>query len=179
MTALLKKKFFNTKNILITGLILGIIILLFCLGDSLLPQQLKNFNTSAKITLTTPALLFPAISLLLLAYTNRFLVLAQLIRELHLRYQKEPGEIILGQIDNLRHRVYLIKYMQFLGVISFFLCVLCMLLIFFEKNLLANIIFGFSLLMLMGSLGLSIKEIRISVDALDLHLSDLENENKK
>ena len=132
-----------------------------------------------KLTLTTPALLFPAISLLLLAYTNRFLVLAQLVRDLHAKYIKDPDQLLLGQIDNLRRRISIIKDMQFLGVSSFFFCVLCMLLIFFDKVFIAEITFGFSLLLLMASLWLSIQEIQISVDALNLHLCDLENEKQK
>ena len=79
-----------------------------------------------ELTLTTPALLFPAISLLLLAYTNRFLTLANLIRELHRSYKSNPEEIIFAQILNLRYRVKLIRNMQIFGVGSFFGCVLCM-----------------------------------------------------
>ena len=71
------------------------------------------------LELTTPALLFPAISLLLLAYTNRFLTLAALIRELHGRYPKGHEDTVLGQIINLRTRVRLIRAMQALGVVSF------------------------------------------------------------
>lgn len=135
--------------------------------------------SNLKLTLTTPALLFPAISLLLLAYTNRFLVLAQLVRDLHSKYIKNPDQLLLGQSDNLKQRINLIKDMQFIGVSSFFLCVLSMLLIFFDKVFAAEIIFGISLFFLMASLGLSIREIQISVDALTLHLSDLENEKRK
>jgi Protein of unknown function (DUF2721). len=50
-----------------------------------------------EINLTTPALLFPAISLLLLAYTSRFLALAALMRELHVRYKTQPDPRIKGQ----------------------------------------------------------------------------------
>jgi hypothetical protein len=39
-----------------------------------------------QLSLTTPALLFSAISLLLLAYTNRFLAYASVVRNLHARY---------------------------------------------------------------------------------------------
>ena len=57
------------------------------------------------LSLTTPALLFPAISLLLLAYTNRFLTLANLIRDLHARYTANPDQILLWQLRSLRYRV--------------------------------------------------------------------------
>ena len=80
-----------------------------------------------QIDLTTPALLFPAISLLLLAYTNRFLHLAQLVRNLHAAYHQEPDALIIGQIANLRRRIVLIRNMQVLGVLSLFLCVAAML----------------------------------------------------
>ncbi len=126
------------------------------------------------IDLTTPALLFPAISLLLLAYTNRFLALASLIRSLHATYQASRETVLIGQIDNLRKRVLLIKNMQALGVLSLFLCVLCMFVLFAGEMLLGKIIFATSLVLLMASLALSIHEIQISVTALKLHLSDLE-----
>ena len=126
------------------------------------------------ITLTTPALLFPAISLLLLAYTNRFLTIAGLIRTLHDRYKSHPDEMIMEQIQNLRRRVKLIQQMQTAGVTSLFLCVLCMFILFAGYLFIGEIIFGISLFMLMASLGCSLQEIRISVNALNLQLSDLE-----
>lgn len=128
-----------------------------------------------ELTLTTPALLFPAISLLLLAYTNRFLTLANLIRELHRSYKKDPEDLILPQIYNLRYRMELIRNMQIFGVASFFGCVLCMFLIFFGLELLGKYVFGASLLLLMVSLGLSLREVQVSVGALNYRLSDLEH----
>ncbi|XLS29226.1 DUF2721 domain-containing protein [Flavobacteriaceae bacterium M23B6Z8] len=128
-----------------------------------------------QITLTTPGLLFSAISLLLLAYTNRFLAIAALIRKLHADYQINPSSLLEGQIRNLRRRLTLIKNMQLWGVISLFLCVLCMFLIFFEKYILGQWIFGGGLLLLLISLALSIKEIQISVNALNLQLRSMEN----
>lgn len=130
------------------------------------------------LELTTPALLFPAISLLLLAYTNRFLTLAGLIRELHRRYLDGHEDTVLGQIANLRARVRLIRAMQALGVASFFGCVFCMFLLFFGLMLAAQSVFTLSLLLLMVSLGLSVWEIQMSVGALDLQLSDLEAAHK-
>ena len=127
-----------------------------------------------EITLTTPALLFPAISLLLLAYTNRFLTIAGLIRQLHSEYKENPSGLILGQIKNLRTRVGLIKNMQGLGILSLFLCVLCMFLLFAGEHEAGKWVFGVSLLLLLLSLGLSIREIQISVNALNIQLRDLE-----
>ena len=121
-------------------------------------------------TLTTPALLFPAISLLLLAYTNRYLTIAGLIRELCDRRKDGEGENISGQIENLRKRIYMIRTMQLFGVISFFLCVATMLLIFLGLIIAGEIIFVVSLGCLLISLAFSIREISISVKALDLML---------
>lgn len=130
------------------------------------------------IDVTTPALLFPAITLLLLAYTNRFLTLATLIRNLHATYKTNPDNILLGQIENLRKRAHLIKHMQGVGVASLVLCVLCMFLLFAGQENLGKITFGLSIVVLLISLLLSLREIAISVDALELHLSDIEKPDK-
>lgn len=130
------------------------------------------------IDLTTPALLFPAISLLLLAYTNRFLALAALIRDLHASYKKQPDEIIYRQIDNLRYRVVLIKQMQVYGVASLLFCVICMFVLFAGWIQAGKLIFGLSLVLMLVSLGLSLREVQVSVGALNLRLSDLESDQK-
>lgn len=127
-----------------------------------------------EINLTTPALLFPAISLLLLAFTNRFLAIAAVIRSLHDRYRAAQEQLLLEQIGNLRHRMMLIRDMQVCGVLSLLLCVLCMFVLFAGYVGLGKFLFGISLVLMMISLGLSMREIRISVDALNLQLSDLE-----
>ena len=132
-----------------------------------------------EINLTTPALLFPAISLLLLAYTNRFLTIATLIRSLHSKYKEEPDELVWGQIKNLRLRVKLIRNMQGLGVLSLLLCVVCMFVIFAGNLPLAEIIFGISLILLIVSLAVSAWEIQISVKALNIQLSDIEESPMK
>ena len=127
-----------------------------------------------ELTLTTPALLFPAISLLLLAFTNRFLTLASLIRELHRSYKANPEEIVMAQLANLRYRVILIRNMQIFGVASFFCCVLSMFSLFSGYQQLGQIIFGLALILLLVSLGISLREVQVSVDALNVRLSDLE-----
>ena len=127
-----------------------------------------------KLSLATPALLFSAISLLLLAYTNRFLTIAQLVRTLHAKYKENRDHIIFGQIKNLRKRINLIRNMQIFGLVSLLLCVICMFLLYVQWNSIAEIIFGIALLLLIASLGLSAWEIQISVHALNLHLSDIE-----
>jgi hypothetical protein len=132
-----------------------------------------------EITLTTPALLFPAISLLLLAYTNRFLAVAALIRKLHSQYQDEPQALIMEQIRNLRHRLVLIRNMQALGACSMLGCVVCMFILFQGWVQIGKVVFGASLLLLIASLMLSIREIQISVNALNWQLSDMEIEHAK
>jgi hypothetical protein len=127
------------------------------------------------VSLTTPALLFPAISLLLLAYTNRFLTIAGLIRGLYKSYKENPTDNIKAQISNLKRRVNLIKNMQIFGIVSLFLCVLSMFLIYEELQFYGSLIFGISLVLLMISLVLSIIEIQISVKALNIQLEDMEN----
>ncbi|BDQ67140.1 DUF2721 domain-containing protein [Shewanella xiamenensis] len=121
------------------------------------------------VSLTTPALLFPAISLLLLAYTNRFFALAALIRQL----SNGDKPVHQDQIKNLSQRIRIIRRMQEAGVSSFALCVLCMIFIYIGFNKTGSIIFGASLLLLLYSLILSVIEIRISVDALNIHIKEM------
>ena len=127
-----------------------------------------------ELTLTTPALLFPAISLLLLAYTSRFLTLATLIRSLRDRYATTHEAHLRVQIDNLRYRVRLIRNMQVFGVSSFFLCVLSMILLYVGQNTPGAVVFGGALLLLLISLALSLREVQISIDALTLELQDID-----
>lgn len=135
--------------------------------------------TALDISLTTPALLFPALSLLMLAYTNRFLGLSTVIRNLHADYRKSPDPNLLGQIDNLRYRVVLIRNMQIFGAVSILGCVACMLVLFFGLLELGKVLFIISLILLVISLALSVRELQISVGALELHLSILEEEERQ
>lgn len=127
-----------------------------------------------ELTLTTPALLFPAISLLLLAYTNRFLTLANLTRDLYARYKNQPDPRLKGQLDNLRYRIRIIRNMQLLGAASFLGSVLCMFVLFAGLEALGKWVFGISLLLLLASLGFSLRELQVSIDALELQISDLD-----
>lgn len=128
-----------------------------------------------ELTLTTPALLFSAISLILLAYTNRFLAYASVVRSLHEKFKQAPNQILLGQINNMRKRLRLTRSMQIMGISSLLLCVLCMFMIYVQWQTFAEVVFGIALILLIFSLATSIREIQISVKALDLHLSDMEN----
>ncbi|MBC7902741.1 MAG: DUF2721 domain-containing protein [Gemmatimonadaceae bacterium] len=128
-----------------------------------------------ELSINTPALLFPAISLLMLAYTNRFLALASLIRNLHSKYKDHTDkESLVKQITNLRLRLRLIKLMQWFGVMSLFLCVLCMFFIYEQLDAWANILFIASLVSMLTSLFLSLSEIQISTRALEIELKDME-----
>lgn len=127
-----------------------------------------------ELNLSTPALLFSAVSLILLAYTNRFLSYAQLVRNLKEQYVQKHSEVTAAQIDNLRRRLYLTRSMQVLGISSLFLCVITMFLIYIGFHTTAVYVFGIALLLLIASLGISIWEIHISVKALEIHLKDME-----
>lgn len=128
-----------------------------------------------ELSINTPALLFPAISLVMLAYTNRFLALSSRVRNLHDKYAAhDQKQVIWDQIKNLRYRLKLVKHMQTLGVMSFLMCILSMFLVYLNQDTLAQIIFGISLLLFAGSLFLSLLEIRLSTRAIELELSDME-----
>jgi hypothetical protein len=128
-----------------------------------------------ELTLITPTFLFSAISLLLLAYTNRFLSYAQLVRLLKDKYMEDRSALTLAQISNLRKRLYLTKNMQLLGVASLLLCVATMFLIYVGLQLISAYVFGLALLLLIISLALSVMEIRISAKSLEIYLSNMEN----
>ena len=132
-----------------------------------------------ELNINTPALLFPAITLLMLAYTNRFLAIANLIRRLHDQYNSgQKNKQLLHQIKGLRTRINLIRYMQGLGVFSFLLCVVCMYTIYIDNQKTAAILFTISLLSLGVSLFISLVEIIKSTNALELELSDMEDLEK-
>jgi len=127
-----------------------------------------------EISLSTPALLFPAKSLLLLAFTNRFLTLATIIRGLHDRYLDHPHENLISQIANLRYRIYLIRNMQIFGVASLLFCTFSMFALFTGWATIGVWVFAAALILMMISLAISIRELQISVGALDLLLKDME-----
>ena len=132
-----------------------------------------------ELTLTTPALLFSAISLIMLAYTNRFLAYAAIIRNLHDKYLEHQDVSILRQISNLKLRVKLTRYMQISGISSLLFCVLTMFLIYINYHIIAAWAFGIGLLLLIVSLLFLIWEIQISAKALRHHLGDIETYFKK
>ncbi len=125
------------------------------------------------LSLSTPGLLFPAISLLFLSYTNRFLSYAALVRGLHERWGEQRDPAIHMQIGNLRRRLLLIRHMQTAGAMSLLICVGSMLALFFGAITLGEVLFAVSLVLMVLSLALLVREIQISLDALDLQLRDM------
>lgn len=126
-----------------------------------------------ELPLSTPSLLFPTISLLLLAHTNRFLGLASVVRGLHATWQGTQEPMLLRQIQSLRKRIRIIQQMQTLGVLSLMLCVVSMALIFFDRQPGGQVTFALSLVLMVGSLGLTLVEIQMSGTALELQLRDV------
>ncbi len=130
------------------------------------------------LDLTTPSLLFSAISLILLAYTNRFLAYANVVRSLKDKYQQSGNPQDIEQIKNLRKRLSLTQSMQILGIASLLLCVVAMFSIYINLPELAIYLFGSALVLLAASLGVCVWEINISVKALDIHLKDMSSKQK-
>lgn len=131
-----------------------------------------------EFNLTTPALLFPTISLLMLACTNRFLTLATIIRNLYDRYNEERNENLLKQIGNLRYRTYLIRNMQIFVVLSLLFCIISMFALFAGWVTSGQWSFAIALILMIISLGISLCELFISIGVLDLLLTDLERQGK-
>ncbi|MFN8437782.1 MAG: DUF2721 domain-containing protein [Cytophagales bacterium] len=132
-----------------------------------------------ELSITTPAVLFPAISLLLLAYTNRYIAISNRIRILHDAYRKEKNTIVLSQIYILRRRIHLIKNMQLFGVFSIFFAAFTMFLVFESIRTWATWVFLMSIICLLVSLALSIYEVLLSNKALSILLKDIEEEINK
>ncbi|GGI57844.1 DUF2721 domain-containing protein [Winogradskyella haliclonae] len=132
-----------------------------------------------ELTLTTPALLFSAISLIMLAYTNRFLAYAAVIRNLRDKYLQRKEASLIRQINNLKLRLNLTRQMQIFGITSLLFCVLTMFLIYIDYHVIAVWVFGLALLLLIMSLAFLIWEIQISSKALKHHLSDIEDDLKQ
>ena len=125
------------------------------------------------LPLSTPSLLFPAISLLMLAYTNRFLGLASVVRKLHETWRTTQEPMLLAQIQSLRRRIQIIKHMQTMGVLSLMTCILSMSVLCFDWQFAGQITFGLSLVFMFASLALALQEIQMSGGALDVLLKDV------
>lgn len=125
------------------------------------------------MTFSTAGLLFPAISLLMLAYTNRFLSLTSVVRHLVTRYREQPDPMLRMQVDNLRVRISLLRYTQATGVLSLLFCTASLFALFLDAEFIARMSFGGSLSLMLGSLGLSLWEIQLSVRAINIELDSL------
>jgi len=126
------------------------------------------------ITITTPALLFPAISVLFLAYANRYLAIVKRTRELHSLYNKTQSYFLKKQVDSLRRRIKLIIAMQLFSVMGIISCVLTMGLVFIEQQQYATYAFGAGMLLIVLSLLVSMWELLISTHALNIELQNIE-----
>lgn len=131
-----------------------------------------------EFTFATPALLFPAVSLLFISYTNRFISYADLVRRLHERWRTEGSTDVARQITNLRRRIVMIRNMQIAGAFSLLSCVVCMILLFFGLTVAAETLFAVALFAMLLSLGLLVVEVSISVKALEVQLGDLEGSRR-
>lgn len=127
-----------------------------------------------QLNLSIPALLFPAISLTMLAYNARYLAIAALIRQLHKQFEQTSAQPLRRQINQLRTRLGIIKNMQASAIISFLLAAVTMFLIYVEMRVWANVVFGISLVFLMISLVLSLLEVQLSTKALGIQLKNME-----
>jgi hypothetical protein len=128
-----------------------------------------------ELTVNIPALLFPAISLIMLAYTNRFLALSSRVRVLHDKYQtQEQRHDLFTQIKNLKYRLKLIRNMQTYGVASLLFAIVSMFFIYIQYQRVAQFIFAVSLISFSWSIFLSLIEIRLSTKAIEIELSDME-----
>lgn len=127
-----------------------------------------------EFTFATPALLFPAVSLLFISYTNRFVSYADLVRRLHERWRTDGDTVVARQIENLRKRIVLIRNMQIAGAISLLFAVGCMIFLFFQMVVVAETLFAIALFFMLVSLTLLVVEVTMSVRALELQLGDLE-----
>jgi len=148
------------------------------LSCSIIKDKLHQWQTKMTLEITTPALLFPATSLLLIAYTSRFLATAQLIRGLSLKAEDEEITKATAQIKNLKQRMDLIKYMQFFGVLSLVLCIITMFFVFVDTSKVAKIVFASSLFCMFLSLVIALVEISISTKAIELELEGIRKKSK-
>ena len=122
------------------------------------------------LSITDPAFLFPGISLLFLAYTNRYLALANIIRSLNSNVDDEFSPNRVKQIQSLHLRITLIKYMQAFGVVAFLFCVFAMLALIFEQQYFGEVLFVASLVSMVVSLLLSLTEVLKSGQSLKIEL---------
>lgn len=126
-----------------------------------------------QLNFNAPGLLFPAISLLMLAYTNRFLGLTSASRNLVSQYRATPDVRLLRQVESLRERLSLVRLTQAVGVTSLLCCTGCLFALFLDSQSAARIAFGGALFFMLMSLGISLREIYLSVRAINIEFDSL------
>lgn len=134
---------------------------------------------SFEVTYSSAGLLFPAISLLMLAYTNRFLGLAAVVRNLVAQYKHHPRGHIQQQVLNLKKRIMLLRHVQAIGVMSLASCTACILALVFANQMLAQALFGLAVVLMLLSLMVSLVEIYMSVEAINLELDHIDDAEEK
>ena len=123
--------------------------------------------------ITTPALVFPAISLLFIAYTNRLHTLSVLIRSMTKNDNKDlKNNETKDQLEILKKRVLYIKRMQVFGILSFIFCLFTIICLYIELDNIANYFFGLALFLLVASLLFALFETLQSTEALSIHLKN-------
>lgn len=150
-----------------------------CEFDEGLQTSAAGVEELMTLEVSTPALLFPAISLLFLSYTNRFLHLSALIRQLHSDWRERGDCVARQQIENIRWRLVLIRGMQLLGAASLLLCVVSMVSVIVGTQTVAVPAFSAALLLMGTSLACLLWEIWISGGALRILLDAMEEGEKK
>lgn len=131
----------------------------------------------SEFTITSPAVLFPAISLLFLAYTNRFLHLSALIRSLHSDWLLVHDPMLRAQVGNLKTRIVLIRWCQAFGVMSLIVCLGSILSLLYGNQSIAITLFTGSVILMLASLLASLWEIMISGGALNVFLNHMESDD--
>ncbi len=134
---------------------------------------LKRGHVMEALNYNAPGLLFPAISLLMLAYTNRFLGLTAASRGLVSQYRKQPDIRLLQQVQSLRERLSLVRHTQALGVTSLLFCTGCLFALFLNSQPIARLAFAGALVFMMTSLVISLREIYLSVRAINIEFDSL------
>lgn len=125
-----------------------------------------------EITISTPALVFPALSVLMLAYTNRFIAISKRVRSLHAEHKNKPHRNLRDQIKSLHRRLRFIRNMQFFAITGFLINMVSIFMILVGLAKVATVLFGLSLICIIASLIISIMEINMSVQAMTIELAE-------
>ena len=136
---------------------------------------MSNFTT------LYPALLFPAIPLMMISFGNRYTSLASLIRKIHDEYvfEKHTPPEWKDQLNNLNDRIGVLKYSIMFGAFGFLFNMVTVFALYLDELFIARIIFGSCCLSVMISIIFFIREIQISTKALRLHISDMDQQFKE